>query len=397
MYPYFVELVKILKEKFKAIPIIAGGPHPTVLPEQALNENPGLDYIVVGEGEITILELLDGISGKKDLAQIEGIAYREEGQIKVTLRRPLIEDLDSLPRIAYHLFDMEKYIPAPDSYRRFPATHMMRSRGCPFNCIYCSNKTMFGRKVRTHSVERVVSDISFLKEHYNIKEIFFWDDIFTVNRKWVEEFCEKIKKEAPISWSCNTRVDMVDEVLLKKMKQASCWQIHFGIESGNQRLLDLIKKQITLDQVEQAMRLTRKVGIQTRAYYMLGLPTETPQESLESIRFIKRIRPSYSMVGLASPYPGTEFAQMVKDEIEDISWDNYAVIGGFTGKQRPYVPKGRSSEELNRLQVKAFRSFYLDPRTMLRHLWNMKTPSEFKRHLRGFFALLAAGPRKDDK
>lgn len=393
MYKNFQELIKKIRPVIGKTILVAGGPHPTIFPEDIIKENPEIDYAVYGEGEVVFPDLVKTLKLKKDVSKVKGIAYRKNGRVLKTKKPDFIKNLDNIPMPARHLLPMEKYIPAPSSYRKLPVFHMITSRGCPFRCVYCSSSQMLGRTFRQHSVGRVIKEIEFLIKKYKVKEIFFWDDLFTYNRKWVMDFCKEMikrKLNKKIEWSCQSRVD-IDFNMLKKMREAGCWQIHFGVESGSQRLLDIIKKGITLEQARATIKWARKANIITRAYFMLGLPTETRKESLQTIEFAKEIDPDYAKFSILTPYPGTELYNTFKKEgeISTNAWEYYKTMGGFGGSERPYIPKGRTSEELNELHKKAFKDFYLRPKIILRFLWHAITnPSELKLYIRGALTVL---------
>lgn len=394
MYNRFKETLEQIGPliKDKNIPLIVGGPHPSIFPRETLNENPEISYIIIGEGENTIVELTDAIEGSKDPKKVKGIAYKKKNKIIVTPPRPLIKNIDDLPFPARDLLSMDKYEPAPTTYRRTPLLHMITTRGCPFNCIYCS-KAIFGKIYRFHSPERIVEEMKYLIKKYNAREIFFLDDLFTLNKQWANDVCNKIKGEGlnkKVVWSCSSRVNNVDRALLQNMKEAGCWQIHFGVESGSQRLLDYIKKDITLDQCRTAIRLCKEVGIQTRAYFMIGLPTETKEECEKTIEFAKELDPDYVKFSLTTPYPGTELYEIAKKDgsLKSKDWTTYKSMGGFTEDKRPYVPKGRTEEDLKYYHKKAFKDFYLRPRIILRELSRIRTKSEIIMNIRGALALI---------
>ena len=382
MTPSYNEFRELVNRIESDVPLIAGGMHPSILPLDTLKENKKVDYIVCGEGENIIVNLIDAIQGKIKLKDVKGIAYREGDRIIVNPPAELIHELDTLPYPSRHLFK-PKYIPAPSTYRNLPCAHMIISRGCPNRCIYCSVHTVSGRKYRHHSVRRVIDEINEL----DVKEIYFLDDLFTLDRRWVLELCASLESKN-IEWSCNTRVNLVDIELLKAMKKAGCWQIHYGIESGSQRLLNLVKKGITLDQCRDAIKWSKKAKIQTRAYFMLGLPTETKEESMVTIEFAKKLNPDYAKFSLTTPYPGTEMYEILKDEIGDISWDKYRSMGGFVGEERPYVSKGRTSQELNELQKMAHKSFFLRPRVILNRLLKISSLTELRMNLKSMKMLV---------
>ena len=197
--------------------------------------------------------------------------------VKHTPSRPLIMDLDSLPFLAYHFFPIDKYKLHPPHGREYPIMSMLTSRGCPYKCIFCS-KSVFGSKLRCKSPEKIVDEIEYLKEYYKIKEIAFYDDIFTINKKRTLQFIKELeKRNMDILWTCEARVNTVSRELLQEMKKAGCYMLFYGIESGKQEMLNNLKKGITVEQVESAVEISHKVGIQSVGYFMLGAPGETPE------------------------------------------------------------------------------------------------------------------------
>lgn len=392
MYHRFKEVTEQIGPITDDIPIFVGGPHPSVLPEDTLSSNPAVDYAVIGEGEVTTVELMEAMEGKRDISSVKGIAYRKNGEIKLTSPREYIMDLDSLPFPARHLLPMDRYVPAPSTYRRTPFAHMIITRGCPFNCVYCS-QAVFGKKYRTNSPERVVEEIEHLIDRYKIKEIFFLDDIFTLNKKWANQVCDRIIEKGlhkEIEWSCSSRVDTVNPELLKKMRRAGCWQIHYGVESGSQRVLDYIKKRITLEDSRNAIKWSKEAEIETRAYFMLGLPTETREESLQTIQFALDTNPDYVKFSVTVPYPGTELHEIAKKEgsLRTLSWERYKSMIGFTDDELSYIPEGRTSEEIKALQKMAFKKFYMRPRKILEFVFKIRKISELSAYYRGFKSLI---------
>ena len=237
-YHKAIELAKEIKANFH-IPIVFGGPHVTTRPLEVL-ENGSVDYVVVGEGEISAVELLRSIDNPET---VKGIGFKKNGKAIINPGRELIKNLDSLPLPARHLIPIGQYKPSPNQYKRLPMTTMMVSRGCPFNCTFCDVETLWTRLYRSRSVNNVISEIKRLIKDYGIKEINFWDDVWGINKAWIDDFCSQILNEKiDITWSCECRVDTVDGELLKKMKKAGCWCIFFGIESLDQEILDAINK-----------------------------------------------------------------------------------------------------------------------------------------------------------
>jgi anaerobic magnesium-protoporphyrin IX monomethyl ester cyclase len=299
-YANALEIARRVK-KSRDIPIIFGGPHATVLPEETL-DNGEVDYVVTGEGEHTTLKLIK--SSREGLEDIPGIGYREDGNIHVNPPGPYIQNLDGLPYPARHLLDLEAYtLSAPDGGKM---ASVMSSRGCPYGCTYCF-KDLFGRRYRARSPEDIVEEILELKNKFGYNYIYFIDDLFTYDAGRVGKICSLIKeKNLEISWQCLARVDRVDYNLLKTMKEAGCFKIHFGIESGNPKILKRIRKAINLDQVREAVENCRKVGIKTKGYFMLGLPGDTEETMRETIKFAYDLRLDEWMFSVTTPFPGTE-------------------------------------------------------------------------------------------
>jgi len=284
-------MAKIVKSVSRQITVIMGGPHPTVLPEQIIADE-NVDIVVRGEGEITLFELVGAIKGGTNLNSILGITYRDNGNIVSTQNRPLNTDLDSLPLPSRHLIPIREYHPQADIYYRFPSTIMITSRGCPYKCIFCASRRISGHKYRVRSPEKVVEEIDVLVNQYGIRNIGIADDNFVVDRKRTERICDILIKEGyhrKVDWSCALRADGVDEPLLKKMRAAGCRCICVGIETGSQRLMNILKKHLKLERVEKGVRMMRKAGIKVRGTFLLGIPTETEEETLQTINFAKKL------------------------------------------------------------------------------------------------------------
>lgn len=374
------ELAKRIKAKFLDTPIVMGGPHISVFPSETLEENPDIDYCVFGEGEHTLVELVEALEGEGNLSKIKGLVYRENGAVEKNEARESIKDLDSLPFPARDLLDMEKYSPLPNNYKRLPLVNMLVSRGCPFGCSFCS-KAVVGRIYRIRSVENVIVEIKELKEKYGIREVAFWDDVFTVKRDWVLEFCDRLKSEGiDISWTCESRVNLVDLELLKKMKEAGCWNIFYGIESGEQELLDNINKGIKVEQIKNAVKWTKEAGIEIRGSFMLGLPGETPELGRKTIQFAIDLDVDYAQFSVTTPFPGTKlyedsskFGTLLQD------FDRY------TEWTPVFIPHGYKNEnELKEIHRKAYRRFYLRPSYFLKRLRKINSFGELKRLYKGF-------------
>ena len=288
-------ILKLCKRFDENAITVIGGPHVTFCAEQTLREAPWIDIVVRGQGEYTMLDI---VSGKK-LAEIEGLVFREGDGVVTTGDRPWTENLDEIPFPARHLFPLSKY-------RAFNAgIALITGRGCPFNCIFCAGHRMTGRRVRLRNAKLVVDEMQMLQE-LGFNEVRIEDDLLTLNHAHVYAICDEIlSRGLEIKWSAFSRVDTVTKELAKKMKQAGCLGLVFGVESGNQEILDRVKKKITLKKVEQAVALTKETGMRAVTSFILGLPGETKETMRQSYELANRLNAPYSLHVLA-PFPGTE-------------------------------------------------------------------------------------------
>ena len=395
MTPQFQRTVQIAKgifERFSGVLTVIGGHHASIMPDKTLEENYGLDLLVCGEGEETFLEIINKYKEKgwkkegflndtESLRTIDGIAFRDkDNNIKINKSRKQIEDLDSLPSPTWDLLPVEKYLPLPNQYLNKPVIHMVSIRGCPFDCGFCSNNSVFGRKIRARSPERVVEDIKYVKSKYNIKEISFWDDTMTVNKKWLERFCNcLIENKVNVTWTCYSRVDTVNLEILKLMKKAGCWNIFYGYESGNQQLLDNINKGITLEQIRNANKWTKEAGIEVRASFMIALPGETPEMAKKTIDFAIELEPEYAQFSITTPYPGTKLYETAKQSgrlRDDFSkYNMWEVV---------YIPYGyKDEEEILTVEKLAMRKFYFRFRFIFEKVKRVRSFEDIRRYING--------------
>ncbi len=295
-------LAEISKECNSNLVVIMGGPHPTLRPEEVLRNSKAVDLVVRGEGERIISEL---VKPKSFLKNIKGISYRDHGQIVHNPSPEPIQELDSLSIPARDLLISEKFY-APEEMGL-----LMTSRGCPFQCTFCSSKGIWGRGIRYRSVDSVIKEIEEVIQIYGTKQFSLKDDIFTLNKERVIEFCQKLKqRKININWDCNVRVGLIDKDLLRLMKKTGCNGVKIGIESGNQRILDLMKKGITVEQIEKTAKILSKSGIHWTGYFMMGLPTETKEEIKDTLCLMKRIKPDYASISVYEAFPGTELFEI---------------------------------------------------------------------------------------
>lgn len=302
------KLYMILKESMPATRIILGGPHMNACPDETFARFSMFEVAVQHEGEYTLPELIQCYESGEELKFLKGIVFRDtDGKIVYTEQRPYIKDLDVLPMPRWDLLPYlpDYYRPSTMTYRKLPAVAVVTSRGCPYTCTFCDRST-FGRMWRAHGPDTVLAWIDHLVETYAIKDINFQDDHFMVNKKRLAKICEGIMSKHPeLLWSTIGRADAVDKKSVKIMKKAGCWQIAFGIESGSQQILDILKKNETIEQIEYAVKITKESGITVKGLFMAGCPTET-KETLEATeRFIKKLQLDYVSMSAFTPIPNT--------------------------------------------------------------------------------------------
>lgn len=384
-------IARCVRKNFSDKLIILGGHHATIAGGDILHQENSYDLIVYGEGEETLLDIIRQFAGcnferkkflKNDtiLSQIRGIIFKRDGRVVKNLMREPIPNIDKLPYPARDLLPMNKYIPLPNQYRRLPVIHMLAIRGCPYRCTFCSNNAVFGKKIRSRSPEGVIDEIRHVKKCYGAQEISFWDDTMTIQKSWISEFCDRlIKDKLDITWTCYSRADAVDKNLLKKMKRSGCFNIFYGFESGTQKLLDRIKKDITLAQIEKANHLTKEAGIEVRASFMLGLPEETPALALETLNFAISLEPDYVQFSLTTPYPGTKLYQEA-ERYGRLSKDFWK----YHGWAPVFVPYGyKDEQELLNIEREITRRFYWRWRYIFNRLKRIRTGEDIRRYFRG--------------
>ncbi len=379
-----INLCTKIREKLDS-PIFFGGPHVWHYWLETLNTDK-VDFCIVGEAEETCVELLDKLNKEESLRDIKGIAYKENNEVVFTGPRPFLKDLNKLAYPAYHLANINKYKPSPHHVIRKPSVTMMVARGCPFKCTFCYVPYLYEGTYRTRSVDHVIGEIKQLIKRHGIKEIQFMDDLFGANKRWLEQFLDRIIEEKiDITWSCLTRIDVMDWELAKKMKKAGCWCIFFGMESLDQEVLDAIDKRQTVEQIETAIKACQKVGIQIRANFILGSPTETPEKAKKMIKKLCKFNPDYVKFNVMTPYPGTRiYEQVVKEGkwgklIEDYDSDK------LTNHEVVFIADGyKNAEEVLNMRKYAFRKFYFRPRYFISRALKIRSLYDVQRNWRGF-------------
>jgi len=352
---------KITKELHPECTVTMGGYHATFMPEQVL-ENDFVDVVVRNEGEYATLELVDAIENDKPLRNIDGINYRDGDRIVETPKRRPIEDLDALPFPARHLLPMSEYMLFG---RKQVLATMICSRGCPMGCSFCASSAMHGRRVRFRSPENAADEMEQVVDDYKVRMVGFMDDTFTLFPKWVDSFCKGIiSRGIDVVWGCTARVDRFNKELLSQMWKAGCRTLLFGVESGNQKILDNVQKGTKVGQAKRAFKTAKDIGMHTIASMTLGMPGESKTTIDETIGFAKRVNPDYALFSLATPYPGTKFYELASKmgliRIKD--WTHFTLL-------TPVIETvDLTLRELQDTQREAFKEFYLRPNYLFKQL-----------------------------
>ncbi len=303
-----LRIIKHCKKKHRAI-YIAGGTHISLERGEFFSKSGVFDYLVLGEGELTVVDLLNALEHNKSVSGVNGIAYKDNGKIRMTPERKFVKNLDDFPFPDYDVFDSV----ADGIFSIAQQYPMMTSRGCPFDCTFCLSKELWKRKWRARSPNNVVNEIQNAKEKYNIKFMEVWDDNFTLDIGRAEKICDLIvSRGLDVKWACpnGVRADKINKELLIKMKEAGCISISIAVESGDSEVFKCIKKGETLQSIERAAHLIKQAGLDGFAFFIIGLPHDTPQTVQNSIRFAKKIG-FKTIWHQAIPFPHTELADWV--------------------------------------------------------------------------------------
>ena len=356
------------------------GTHATALPEETLLAAEA-DFILVGEAELTLPRMLS--SPREGWHQIPGTCTNRDGKPVLGPRTQLVEDLDDLPYPARELTPYNLYR-MPFS-RGEPFATVIPSRGCPYPCTFCRAGTVWGTNIRVRSVGNLLGELIDLKETLGIRFFAFMTDTFTLKRSWVLKVMEAMRPH-DFRWVCNSRVDTIDYELAREMKASGCEMISFGVESGNQGILDGCKKDITLEKIREGVAATRKAGILSFCYFIIGLPGETPETVQDTIRFAKDLDPDYVNFHVAIPFPGTELYTTAKQNgwLVHEDWEKYEEMGSAVLKTPTFTP-----EMAMKAQQQATRAIYMRPGRILKELGRLRSFADFK--LRASAALRLLG------
>lgn len=377
------KLAELIKRFSPKMVIIVGGCHVTALPEETMRRFSAFDIGVLGEGELTIVNILKALEGKKGLLCVKGIIFRRDKKLIKTEPGEVLKDLDSLPLPAWDLLPdlISCYRPAAFNCKKFPSVSLITSRGCNGKCIFCS-RTVSGNFWRGYSAKYIIRMIKKLVKDYGVREVKIFDDNFVVSKERVREFCRLLKEnKLDLSWSCSARTDLVNFEMLKSMRDAGCWQIFYGIESGSQKILDVLNKKTKLKEIEKTINFTKKVGIKTVGSFMVGNPLESSSTIKETIAFAKKLPLDDFQMSIFTPLPGSEiYSTARKYGTFDNDWRKMNLWYPV------FVPSGFKKEDLWQYQKIAFRAFYFRPKIVLSYLMRIKS----REHLSALWGGLAA-------
>ena len=367
-WPNVLEIAKMVKAVRPEAIVVAGGPHMTIYGRESLTWD-CIDIVCYGDGEDTMLDIVQTLDGGGDLTAIKGTFARRDGHIVKNDARELVMDLDVYPMPALDLLPMDKYHCI--TVKR-PFSTMVSTRGCPWHCGFCSQ--VYTSRLRYRSVQAVVDEIQWHVERFGVKEIVMFDETFTVGRSRVLSLCDEIiNRKIKIEFNIRARVDTVDKPMLQALKAAGCRSIHMGVEGGSQRMLDIMKKGITVEQVRQAFQWSQEVGMETRGYFMVGYYDATPEDVEDTIRFARGLALDWASFSVATPLPATEMYDVAIERgyLSGDYWKEYTIKGG--GPIPHLSTEHFSAKELRNYRTKAYLSFYMRPHIILQKLYRAST------------------------
>ena len=375
-----------LRESDPGIFTFAGGHGATAMPDSILGDCPALDAIVIGEGEVTSVEMLSAVESGRDLHGVRGLAFREGGRTLFTPPRPIVEDIERFPFPAVDLCEMERYYPSFEQVSTVPAVQMLSSRGCAGSCLYCYK--MYDRKIRLRDPSRVVDEMEYYVRRYGAREIKFWDEHFTWSHEHVRNICREITERGlKVRWWVSCRADTVDRKILQVMKDAGCWCINFGVETAVQKNLETLNKRETVERIRYAVRLAHSVGIKTHTTYIFGIPGETYEEGLRTIDLAMELGSFTVEFFPITPFPGTPL-------YKGIAEGRYGTMSGNLADQgmlleRPcFVPFTMTADEIVELRRRAYLRYFMRPRFLLYRLTNIMSPFQLRAVFHGARSLL---------
>ncbi len=376
------QIVDAIKRELPNVKFVMGGPNVTSFPKISLQKSK-FDYAVFGEGEITIKKLTNTLEKNKqqDIKKIRGLVFKSSNKVIINRPRLLIKNLDEIDFPAFHLLPIKKYFDVFTRENMFIT--MITSRGCPFNCTFCDRNNRMGSLWRARSPENILDEIELLNSNYKIREFMFFDDNFIIDKKRVEGLCKEIQKRGlDIIWECRARVDMVNKPLLSKMKSAGCYRIRYGMEAGDDRILKILKKDITVSQTRHCSKITKDVGIELFAYFMMGSPFETLETLKKTFKLALEIDPDFVAFSKTILITGSElFDWAAKNgHIRKDYWKRF-LLGKESDSAPSLSTKDLPEPVLDEFVNFATKRFYLRPRYVLKRIQNTRNLEQLFRQV----------------
>ena len=387
------EYLKIIKKVLPEAKIILGGPHPSCSPDNIFEIFKDADWAFKGEAEKGFSKLLNLLAENRangqNLADIPGLVWKNgepaspnQGGETIVNGQIFVDDLDEFGMPSWDLVRPDTYPMAPHGgfFKNYPIAPIIITRGCPFSCTYCAGYLVTGKKIRFRSVENVIEEIKLLYDKYGIREIHIEDDNFTFNRQFVMDFCRKLKEEnLNITWTCpnGVRLDTLDKELLLTMKDAGLYSISVGVESGSERILKDMKKNLTKEKIREKINLIKDCGLEVSGFFIIGYPTETREDIMETIDFALSLNLKRAGFSLFKPFPGTEATRQLveKGELEEMSDEDWS---RFVLADAVYAPPGFTREEMKKLRKQALTRFYFRPKIILKFISEIRSPAHLK-------------------
>lgn len=378
-------LASAVKKEAADILTVIGGPHLSSVPEQTMERYSSFDFGVIGEGESTIIELIDSIQGRRNIEDVKGIIYQSPDGLRKTTARKNITDLDKLPMPAWDMLPNYPHVykPLEIALSNRLQGSIITSRGCPYECSYCS-RSVFGRVVRYHSIDRSMEMILHQYHQYHVRDLEIYDDTLILSQERIRQLCRRlIAEKLDLIWSCNSTIGSVNRETLKLMKEAGCWKIGFGIESANPDILKMMNKHLNLDQAREVLRASREAGLVNRGYFIIGFPTETRDTIKRTINFAKEAALDIVQFNSFTPLPGSPVCDGIgRYGTFDDRWDKMNFIHSV------FIPNGFDRQGLERAIELAYREFYLRPRTAVFFLKRIKNLHSLWALLKNFVSFI---------
>lgn len=368
-----------VRARFPQLRTAATGVHVSVFAERILRDHPLLDFILVGEPEVTAAELVAALRSGAPLGEVKGLAWRDDGRVRLNPARPYVEDLDDLGFPAWEKVDLSRY-QMPIKGRPFSLINF--SRGCPFSCTFCVLHSYYGKKIRKRSPEHLIEEIRRLNQR-GIHDFLIWTEFMTADREYLDRFLALIfaeKLERKNRWVTNLRTDFADETVFRRMKQAGCWQVVFGIEFGTDEMLTRVRKggKTSVAASTQAVRAAARAGLAVAGHFIVGYPGETLAQIDQTVRLARRIPLTFAHFYPATPFPGSTLYDeaVAEGAIEEDCWDNF-YLSQPSLKSREF-----DTAQIGRIIQNAYRRFYADPRVWWRILRLPANAGEWRNVLR---------------